>query len=81
MSRSDAELLLCEFLWQHTVMTRGLSSEVYLFHMNVGYSHGLTGPQLHATLHRMHEREFIAISSDVDDAESSVTLTPLGREQ
>ncbi|WDQ17356.1 hypothetical protein [Rhodopirellula sp. P2] len=62
-------------------MTRCLASEVYPLHMNVGYSHGLTDSQLHATLLRMQMRGLIGISSALDDAESSVTLTPAGGEQ
>ncbi|EMI24136.1 hypothetical protein RESH_05257 [Rhodopirellula europaea SH398] len=49
--------------------------------MNVGYSHGLTDHQLQVMLDRMKRRGLIAISSEADDAESSVTLTPAGGDQ
>lgn len=62
-------------------MTRCLASEVYPLHMNFGYSHGLTGHQLQVTLDRMKRRGLITISSEADDAESAVTLTPVGGDQ
>ena len=78
---SNPELLLCDFLWEHTVMTRCLADEAYPLHMNVRYSHGLSLRQLHSTLERMTERGLVTVSAPFADAESSVTLTPHGGEQ
>lgn len=75
---SDPELLLCDFLWEHTVMTRCLSDDVYPLHMNVGYSHCLTRAQLHATLSCMVDRGIVTASAAFADADSSVTLTASG---
>lgn len=75
---SDPELLLCDFLWEHTVMTRCLADDVYPLHMNVGYSHGLPGTQLHTVLNRMMDRGIVTASSGLANADSSVTLTAFG---
>lgn len=75
---SDPELLLCDFLWEHTVMTRCLADDVYPLHMNVGNSHGLTGTQLHTVLNRMMDRGIVTASSGLANADSSVTLTASG---
>lgn len=75
---SDSELLLCDFLWEHTVMTRCLQDDVYPLHMNVGYSHGLTRRQLFATLAAMVERDLAIVNGNLVDNNSSVTLTEAG---
>ena len=78
---SDSELLLCDFLWEHTVLTRSREDDVYPLHMNVGYSHGLTRQQLFATLSAMVERKLVCIEGDLADNGSSVTLTEAGGSQ
>ncbi|MCD0459983.1 hypothetical protein [Roseiconus lacunae] len=78
---SESELLLCDFLWEHTVMTRCLEDDVYPLHMNVGYSHGLTRQQLVATLTAMVERDLATVDGNLTDSNSSVTLTETGGSQ
>ncbi len=75
---SDSELLLCDFLWKHSVRVRHLSDDVYPLHMNVRYSHGLNQTQLLTVLKRMLDRRFIAVSAHLADDQSFVTLTASG---
>lgn len=72
---TDDQLLLFDFLWDCYVPRRFLDSGSYSIHMNVAYSHGLTGKQIDRTIEQMFERNLITCRESCPDA---FTLTPKG---
>jgi hypothetical protein len=75
---SDAELLLFDFLFRWYVPRRALTSDLYSFHMNCCYSHGLPDRELDDVLESLVARNLVRAKASDGSPELSYTLSSDG---